>query len=156
MSEARTKLTAAFAGYLGALSISDDDLCRACQHLDYAPGMLSRCSIGWPGLFDLDNYCKECPKFMKTDEECDQTEQGPLISALVVACEKLVSTISATGGLIRLESGCVRPVGDPEWEDLADAAECADAALERYYAAGNPPVLGEHEQPRLQIMERNE
>jgi len=45
------------------LSISDDDLCATCSHLDYNPGGESMCGLRWPGLFDGDGYCQECPSF---------------------------------------------------------------------------------------------
>ena len=49
------------------LSISDDDLCSQCTHLEYNPGNLSFCSHRWPGLFDENAYCVECPKFKQVE-----------------------------------------------------------------------------------------
>jgi hypothetical protein len=34
-------------------SISDDDLCSACQHCDYRPGDLSGCDLDWPAQPDV-------------------------------------------------------------------------------------------------------
>ena len=82
----------------------------------------------------------------------ENTDDGHLISMLVKACELLVSTMNATGGLEKRErSGALAPVGDTEWVDLADAAVEADRALESYYGMGNPPVLNVSEQERLII-----
>ena len=53
---------------LGLLSISDDDLCSTCMHLQYNPGGLSRCTLGWPGEFDDDGYCEDCDKYESVGE----------------------------------------------------------------------------------------
>lgn len=59
------RLNAAFSGSSQALSISDDDLCSECEHCIYKPGETSLCHLNWPGLFDADGYCRECPLFRK-------------------------------------------------------------------------------------------
>lgn len=46
------------------LSISDDDLCSECVHLNYNPGEYSHCRLNWPGWFDGDAYCQLCPNFL--------------------------------------------------------------------------------------------
>lgn len=59
-----------------AVSISDDDLCASCRFLDYRPGELSLCTVGWPATFDADGYATECPKLSKIKRE----GLGPLIT----------------------------------------------------------------------------
>lgn len=41
-------------------SISDDDLCSDCTRCSYIPGDLSGCSLGFPGITDLDGYIVHC------------------------------------------------------------------------------------------------
>ncbi|EDT6879199.1 antirestriction protein [Salmonella enterica subsp. enterica] len=47
-------------------SISDDDLCASCQHLDYRPGYLSACLLSgcgrddWPSELDENGYSVAC------------------------------------------------------------------------------------------------
>ena len=64
-----------------------------------------------------------------------------LIDALV-ACSALVSTINATGGMVRdrEEDWRMVPSADPEWVDLGDAAYTAAGAL---HEAGLEENLGE-------------
>jgi hypothetical protein len=47
------------------------------------------------------------------------------------ALEQFVRTVEATGGVIRSESGCYEPLGDPEWIDIGDAYVEACAVLGR-------------------------
>ena len=47
------------------------------------------------------------------------------------ALSEFVATIDATGGLVRLADGDLRPVGDPQWGDLARAYRIACDALGR-------------------------
>jgi len=71
----------------------------------------------------------------------DNTDDGHQLSAAIAACELLVRTVNATGGLVQLKKGAALvPAGDNEWLDLAEAAIAADRALSLYYEAGNPPV----------------
>ena len=47
------------------LSISDDDICSECLHLDYNPGNLSSCALQdendkWPAEFDTNGYAIDC------------------------------------------------------------------------------------------------
>lgn len=48
-------------------SVSDDDLCSSCQHLDYRPGDLSACLLAgcgrddWPSVLDGNGYSVACP-----------------------------------------------------------------------------------------------
>jgi len=49
------------------LSISDDDLCSTCIHLEYDPGSSSYCELGFPGWFNDDGYCVLCEEY----EECE-------------------------------------------------------------------------------------
>jgi hypothetical protein len=51
-----------------------------------------------------------------------------LIDALVTS-SALVETINATGGLVRDYKDAIVPAGDPEWLDLADVAQSAEAVL---------------------------
>lgn len=41
-------------------SISDDDLCASCTLCGYLPGEMSTCTLGWPGLQDVDGYVQQC------------------------------------------------------------------------------------------------
>lgn len=49
----------------GSKSISDDDLCSECGHLDYQPGDMSVCCMGWPGLEDMNGYVQKCEQFQQ-------------------------------------------------------------------------------------------
>lgn len=54
-------------------SISDDDLCAGCTHLDYKPGEMSLCRLApeqgeWPCNCDNDGYATSCPEFTPEDE----------------------------------------------------------------------------------------
>lgn len=49
--------------------------------------------------------------------------------ALVAACEALIRTIDATGGVFTGPDGSTYPAGDHDWADLADAYALAKAAL---------------------------
>jgi len=47
------------------MSISDDDLCSTCKHLEYNPGGLSACKLaadrrGGPCEFNEDQYAVDC------------------------------------------------------------------------------------------------
>ncbi|EPX4165252.1 hypothetical protein ACWREX_004386 [Salmonella enterica] len=50
-------------------SISDDDLCASCQHLDYRPGHLSACLLSgcgrddWPSELDANGYSVACSSY---------------------------------------------------------------------------------------------
>ncbi|MBH3225714.1 hypothetical protein I5N13_23870 [Serratia marcescens] len=46
-------------------SISDDDLCASCQHLDYRPGHLSACLLcdDWPSELDENGYSVACSRY---------------------------------------------------------------------------------------------
>jgi len=44
-------------------SISDDDLCSACQHCAYRPGELSTCALDFPALGSQDGYIELCVEF---------------------------------------------------------------------------------------------
>lgn len=48
-------------------SISDDDLCAWCGHLDYQPGDVSLCrrhsANHWPGSQDDNGYFEACPEY---------------------------------------------------------------------------------------------
>ncbi len=46
-----------------ARSISDDDLCSACQHCAYRPGELSTCALDFPALGSQDGYIELCVEF---------------------------------------------------------------------------------------------
>lgn len=50
----------------------------------------------------------------------------------MTACDRLISTIEATGGVIAYENGTFGPVGDPDWIDLGDAyvSACQEAGRE--------------------------
>jgi hypothetical protein len=45
--------------------------------------------------------------------------------------EQFVRTVEAAGGVMRSESGCYEPLGDPEWIDIGDAYAEACAVLGR-------------------------
>ena len=47
------------------------------------------------------------------------------------ALTALISTIEATGGVVRTWDGMYEPAGDPEWVDLGDAYVLACHALGR-------------------------
>lgn len=84
----------------------------------------------------------------KACEIADRLLQSPadartvLIDALV-ASSVLVDTINATGGLVRDEKDALVPCGDPEWLDLATAAQTAEAAL--MHAGVHEELLVNHE-----------
>lgn len=48
---------------VGPRSISDDDVCATCRRCEYAPGEVSDCKNGWPGLQDSEGYVRECQDF---------------------------------------------------------------------------------------------
>lgn len=55
-------------------SVSDDDLCAFCVHLDYHQGELSACRLAgcgrddWPSVLNSDGYCIACPRFKHEKE----------------------------------------------------------------------------------------
>ena len=51
------------------------------------------------------------------------------------ALRQLVQSVNATGGVIRLPSGCVAPKADEDWIDLGDVD------LEACNELGIPPVI---------------
>jgi len=56
----------------------------------------------------------------------------PLDNALtpfVAAAQKLVRTVSATGGLVKYSNGTIAPAGDPDWIDLGDVVLTAQGLL---------------------------
>ena len=44
-------------------TISDDNMCAKCVHLDYRPGVDAPCDYGWPGEFDKEGNCTYCSCF---------------------------------------------------------------------------------------------
>lgn len=64
-----------------------------------------------------------------------------LLSAAMRACEMLVSTVNATGGVRIQADGLAIPAGDETWTDLGQAAVAADEALGEFYNAGYGQVL---------------
>lgn len=50
------------------LSISDDDLCATCKHLEYDPGNTSLCDEDFPAEFDADGYAVSCSEYVKDYE----------------------------------------------------------------------------------------
>lgn len=59
---------------LRSRSISDDDLCASCEHLDYRPGETSICMNlnfmpDWVNQSDEDGYVKSCPEYSEVSPE---------------------------------------------------------------------------------------
>lgn len=55
-------------------SISDDDLCSSCIHLQYCPGDESDCNIAdpeWPSVCNEDGYSISCHSFIEITNRGD-------------------------------------------------------------------------------------
>ena len=71
-------LSGVLGGWLvGALAISDDDICANCTHCQSQPGELSLCDLGWPGVTDVDGYIVDCVEFNEADVPLVDTDDTP-------------------------------------------------------------------------------
>ena len=86
----------------------------------------------------------ECGAWVNGDEaynpntvaEIDQADCAVEVRKADAALKRFIRTVEAVGGLERVD-GELRPVGDPEWLDLADAYVAACAVI------GKAPVIAE-------------
>lgn len=87
----------------------------------------------------------------------DNTDAEHALAKAMRACELLVVTVNATGGVRQLEAnGAWVPNGDWEWLDLGEAAVEADRTLDELRAAGYPQILDEEQYGVLERLIKHE